>query len=128
VREIDEIVDGLTLTGRRDGLTFMPEMSQFVGRRFRVLESIPKVFEHDRWIEPRSPIYILDGLHCSGSRIGEPGPCDLACSLLWHEDWLLLEPPAASRGRTEGPARQAIGTGTHQPGAVADPDGGHPGR
>ena len=51
--------------------------------------------EHDRWVEPRRPIYVLEGLHCSGARIGETGPCDLACSLLWHEDWLLVEPAGA---------------------------------
>ena len=84
----------------------MPEMSKFVGRRFRVLESIPKVFEHDRWVEPRRPIYVLEGLHCSGARIGETGPCDLACSLLWHEDWLLLEPSPARRPGTGHPGGQ----------------------
>jgi len=92
VRVVDEIVAGLDLAGRRDGLMFMPEMAQYGGRRFPILEVIPKVYEHDRWVDTRRPVYLLEGLHCSGSLPGEPGPCDRACALLWHEDWLIVEP------------------------------------
>ena len=91
VREIEEIRAGLDLRGRRDGLTFMPEMARYAGKRFPIASKLTTVFEHDRWIEPRAPIYILGGLHCSGAVVGDKGPCDRACALMWHEDWLVVE-------------------------------------
>jgi hypothetical protein len=92
VRGVDEIVAGLDLDGRRDGLEFMPEMAQLAGRRFAIAEALRLVYEYDRWVETPRPFYILEGVHCSGSVPGEPGPCDRSCALLWHEDWLLLDP------------------------------------
>lgn len=92
VRGTDEIAATLDLGGRRDGLTFMREMAQYAGRRFPIVEAIPEVFEHGRWVGTRRPIYVLEGLHCGGIVPGEPGPCDRACALLWHEDWVMVEP------------------------------------
>jgi hypothetical protein len=92
VRDPGEILAGLDLRGRRDGLTFMPEMARYVGKRFPIASKLTTVFEHDRWIETRAAIYILGGLHCTGAAVGDKGPCDRACSLLWHEDWLVVEP------------------------------------
>ena len=92
VRDLDEILAGLDLHGRRDGLTFMPEMRAYVGKRFAIASKLTTVFENDRWIATRAPIYILDGLHCSGAVLGERGPCDRACALMWHEDWLHVDP------------------------------------
>jgi CelD/BcsL family acetyltransferase involved in cellulose biosynthesis len=91
VRGADEIIAGLDLRGRRDGLPFMPQMAGYAGQRFRVLERLRKVHEYDRWVDPRAPVYVLEGLHCGGVVPGEDGPCDRACTLLWHGDWLLLE-------------------------------------
>jgi hypothetical protein len=78
IRELDEIRAGLDLRGRRDGLTFMPEMAQYAGRRVAIANRITTVFEYDRWIETRAPIYILEGLHCTGAVVGDRGPCDRA--------------------------------------------------
>ena len=91
VREIDEIRAGLDLRGRRDGLTFMPEMERHAGKRFAIANRLTKVFEYDRWVETRAPIYILAGLQCTGEAVGSRGPCDRACSLMWHADWLIVE-------------------------------------
>jgi hypothetical protein len=91
VRSVEEIRAGLDLRGRRGGLTFMPEMAQHAGKRFAIARQLTKVFEYDRWIAPRAPIYILRGAHCSGAVVGDNGPCDRACALMWHEDWLILE-------------------------------------
>jgi GNAT acetyltransferase-like protein len=91
VRDLDEIYAGLDAFGRRDGLTFMPEMAQYAGKRFAVAQRLSTVFEYDRWIEMTRPIYILRGLHCTGAVLGSRGPCDRACAMLWHEDWLVLE-------------------------------------
>jgi hypothetical protein len=92
VRDLDEILAGLDLRGRRDGLTFMPEMKAYVGKRFAIANQLTTVFEYDRWIATRAAIYILDGLHCTGAVLGERGPCDRGCALMWHEDWLHVEP------------------------------------
>jgi CelD/BcsL family acetyltransferase involved in cellulose biosynthesis len=92
VRSVEEIRAGLDLRGRRDGLTFMPEMAQHAGKRFEIASQLTTVFEHDRWMATRGPIYILRGAQCSGAAVGDHGPCDRACALMWHEDWLILEP------------------------------------
>jgi CelD/BcsL family acetyltransferase involved in cellulose biosynthesis len=92
IRSLEEIQAGLDLRGRRDGLTFMPEMAQHAGKHHRIASKLTTVFEYDRWITTRGAIYILDGVHCSGAVVGDNGPCDRACSLMWHEDWLIVEP------------------------------------
>jgi len=92
VRDLDEILAGLDLHGRRDGLTFMPEMRAYVGKRFAIANQLTTVFEYDRWITTRAPIYILAGLHCTGAVVGDRGPCDRGCALMWHEDWLQVDP------------------------------------
>jgi hypothetical protein len=92
VRTFDEIAAGLDAFGRRDGVTFMPEMAAYAGRRLEIAGELGDVFEHDRWTPPRARIYILAGAQCSGAVTGDKGPCDRACALMWHEDWLLLEP------------------------------------
>lgn len=95
VRTLDEILGGLDLGGRRDGVAFMPEMAAFVGKRLAIVERVPAVFELDRWTAPRARIYLLEGTSCSGAVVDEEAPCDRACALLWHEDWLLLEDDGA---------------------------------
>lgn len=92
VRSFEEIREGLDLQGRRDGLTFMPEMAELAGKRFAVVNKLTQVFELDRWVETRAPIYLLEDVHCHGTVTGKRGPCDRACSMLWHADWLVLEP------------------------------------
>ena len=93
VRDADEIRAGLDVFGRRDGVTFLPEMAAYAGRRARIVEQLTRVFEHDRWVEPRAPVYLLEGLACSGTDLGDAGPCDRACALTWHRDWLMIEAP-----------------------------------
>ena len=89
VRSLEEIRGGLDLRGRRHGLTFMPEMAQYAGKRFPIANRITQVFEYDRWIDTVRPIYILRGLQCTGAVLGDKGPCHRACSLLWSADWLI---------------------------------------
>ncbi len=94
VRSVHDIVAGLDAFGRRDGLTFMPEMAAHAGKRVTIASRLGDVFELDRWIAPAAPIYILAGLHCTGSLTGTKGPCDRGCALMWHSDWLIIEPEA----------------------------------
>ncbi|HEY5957539.1 MAG TPA: hypothetical protein VIV60_13325 [Polyangiaceae bacterium] len=90
VRPLDEILRGLDLLHQRNGVVFMPEMARYAGLTAPILGQLPQVFEYGRWVEPRSPVYILGGLHCTGAVFGCVGPCDRACHLLWHADWLVL--------------------------------------
>lgn len=91
IRPLQEIHDRLDWLGQRQGLMFMPEMARHAGTRARILQPLARVFEYDHWREPPNPIYILDGLHCTGGILGSRGPCDRACRLLWHADWLELD-------------------------------------
>jgi CelD/BcsL family acetyltransferase involved in cellulose biosynthesis len=92
VRDIDEIYAGLDPFGRRDGITFMPEMAALAGRRLPIAGTLDRVFECDAWVSPRAAIYMLEGVHCTGAVCGEER-CDRACTLMWHEDWLVIESP-----------------------------------
>lgn len=91
VRAADEIAAGLDLHGRRDGLTFHPQMAALAGRRFPVATALTRVFEYDAWVDTPHPVYILVGARCDGTVLGRRGPCHRGCALLWHEDWLVLE-------------------------------------
>ncbi|MEO6777190.1 MAG: GNAT family N-acetyltransferase [Kofleriaceae bacterium] len=92
VRDLAEIYAGLDAFGRRDGLTFMPEMSAYAGQRFAIANELGQVFECDHWTSPTQAVWILEGLHCTGAVLGKKGPCDRACALLWHADWLMIGP------------------------------------
>jgi hypothetical protein len=91
VRSLEQILGRLDLLGQREGLLFMPEMGRYAGIQAPILQQLPRVLEYGRWVEPRGAIYILDGLHCTGAILGSDGPCDRACRLLWHTDWLDLD-------------------------------------
>jgi len=91
IRSLEQIPSRLDRLGQREGLTFMPEMARHAGTHARVLRQLSRVFEYNCWREPPHPIYILEGLHCTGAILGSDGPCDRACRLLWHADWIELD-------------------------------------
>jgi CelD/BcsL family acetyltransferase involved in cellulose biosynthesis len=91
VRPLAEIRATLDDDGKTDGVTFMDEMGRFAGKRLPVVRRLPRVFELDRWTPTRGPVYLLEGAFCKGAAMGDDGPCDRACALLWHGDWLELE-------------------------------------
>jgi hypothetical protein len=93
VRSLDEIKRTLDARGRRDHLTFMPEMSLFCGQRLHVTRRLEWFYEDDNFLPAPRPLYVLEGLRCSGRSIGASMPCDRACGLLWHADWVKLEGP-----------------------------------
>ncbi len=93
VRDLAAIHASLDAFGRRDGLTFLPEMAAYAGQRFAIANELDQVFECDHWTRPPQPVCILAGLHCTGTVLGARGPCDRACALLWHRDWLMIDPP-----------------------------------
>jgi hypothetical protein len=93
VRPLDEIRGTLSADGRRDGLSFLSEMRRFAGVRLPILRRLRQVFECDDWVPPRAAIYELDGAICTGRGLDRDYPCDRACTLLWHADWLTFDPP-----------------------------------
>ncbi len=92
IRSMADIEKTLDLLGRREHLTFMPEMSQHAGKRLRVVHEVSRVLEYDRSLETSRPVYLLDGLRCTGAILGKDGPCDRDCLLLWSADWLEMTP------------------------------------
>jgi CelD/BcsL family acetyltransferase involved in cellulose biosynthesis len=87
VRSEAEIRETLDRRGRHDGVMFTPDIAAFAGKRLPIKGRLETVFEHEQWLSPKAPVFILDGAHCSGSCFGEEGPCHRACALLWHADW-----------------------------------------
>jgi hypothetical protein len=91
IRAPEAIAETLNLLGLRDGLMFMPQMARHAGQRVRVLHEVSRVYEYDRSLRTTRPFYILEDLRCSGAAQGDDGPCDRACWMIWHEDWLELD-------------------------------------
>jgi hypothetical protein len=91
VRSAGEIKQTLDSNGSYRGLMFMPEMYKHCGLRYPVLRKIGRVWGPGIYMSAAEPVYLLEGLHCTGAVLAEDGPCDRGCRLLWHEDWLELE-------------------------------------
>lgn len=91
VRSVEAIRRTLGPDHSCGGLLFMPEMYRYAGQRFPVRRKIERVLQGGRYQAVREPLYILEGLHCDGEILGEDGPCQRACRLLWHGEWLELD-------------------------------------
>jgi len=102
VRSEQELKTSLNCLGRHDGLLLMPEMLQFADQSFKVHRKIETVFEHGHSMPSSREVYLLDGLFCSGSILGEDGPCDRGCRLLWHRDWLEFNSLAENEFNNQG--------------------------
>jgi hypothetical protein len=96
VRTRAEIESTLDATGRLDGLAFMAEMASYAGRRLRLVRRIKLTREFGQWVHVPKPVFVLEGLHCSGQVLGAEGPCHRGCPLLWHARWLNLEAGAGT--------------------------------
>jgi hypothetical protein len=92
VRSPAEIMATLDEGAATEGMPFMPEMLQFVGRRFTVSRSVEKICDTAGKVpgEPsvsrrmRRTVYLED-LRCDGS---SHGGCQAGCRLYWKEEWL----------------------------------------
>ena len=86
VRSETEIV--ATLDGAKyKGLSFMPEMLKFCGKKFKVLKRVEKYIVEGtvgKRVRMKNTV-ILDGAFCDGSW---HGGCDRTCFALWREKWL----------------------------------------
>jgi hypothetical protein len=88
VRSGAEILATLDGTGALDGVPFMPEMLQYVGRRFIVSKRAEKICD---MIGPGGSrrmrdAVMLEDLRCDGSA---HGGCEARCRIYWKEAWLV---------------------------------------
>ncbi|MBI1424795.1 MAG: hypothetical protein GC149_15220 [Gammaproteobacteria bacterium] len=93
VRAQQEILATLDDEGKLDGLPFMPEMSPYCGRSFRV-SSIPTMTcVEGVGFRGLKDIIFLENLRCSGD--AHDG-CQRDCLLFWREAWLSDHPVSQS--------------------------------
>ncbi|HEX3462425.1 MAG TPA: hypothetical protein VHS78_00045 [Candidatus Elarobacter sp.] len=91
VRPLAEIRATLDARGARDGIAFCAAMERYAGQRFPVHKRV-QATAVTWWRRPGAEWYILDGLRCRGESLTTEGPCHRGCGLLWHRDWLELDP------------------------------------
>ena len=99
VRPAAEILASLDTEGALNALPFMPEMLQYVGRRFTVSKRVEKICDTVAGTgsrRMRDSVYLED-LRCDGSA---HGGCQAGCRIYWKEAWL-KRVDAAADGRTD---------------------------
>jgi hypothetical protein len=87
VRPAAEILATLDENGAYDDMPFMPEMLQYVGRRFTVSNRVEKICDTIAATGSRrmhDTVYLED-LRCDGSG---HGGCQAGCRIYWKEAWL----------------------------------------
>lgn len=85
VKSMEEILLTLDSLGRCQGLVFMPAMSEYCGRRARVLKRVDRIIlEHTGEARTLKHTVLLDDAICSGA--GQR--CDRGCFYFWREAWL----------------------------------------
>jgi hypothetical protein len=82
VRGIEEIMETLDNTGCCERLPFMPEMQQYCGNAYKVLQRAEKTCVLDNPVRKLENMVVLEGLRCDGS---SHDGCQLACMLFWKE-------------------------------------------
>jgi hypothetical protein len=106
VRPHAEILATLDKDGTLDGMPFMPEQLEHVGRRFTVSRRVEKICDTIAATgsrRMRNTVYLED-LRCNGSG---HGGCQAGCRIYWKESWLRRvdggsdSKPAADEGRPE---------------------------
>ncbi|HXT62949.1 MAG TPA: hypothetical protein VN696_07935 [Pyrinomonadaceae bacterium] len=85
VRSLNEILATLDDNGTLERLPFMPEMSAYAGRRFRVSSRAFKTCVDDSEMRSIDNTVFLDNVRCDGQSHGD---CDKACLIFWKEAWL----------------------------------------
>jgi hypothetical protein len=95
VRSLAEILGTLDSGGSLDGLPFMPEMLEFCGKRFRVLNRVVQATVDDAFLSNHEESFVrefrnndvvtLTGVRCLG--VDHDG-CQRGCALFWKEAWL----------------------------------------
>jgi hypothetical protein len=103
VRPPPEILATLDEQGALDGVPFMPEMLQHVGRRFTVSRRVEKICDTIAMTGSRrvhDTVYLED-LRCNGSG---HGGCQAGCRIYWKEAWLRRIDGDAVKANNDGAA------------------------
>src|SRR5882762_6251854 len=86
VRSKEEILKTLDKQGQLEGLSFMPQMFQYCGKRFQVFKRAHKTCDTVFPIRGRK---MADAVHletrCDGAAYGG---CQAGCLIFWKEAWL----------------------------------------
>lgn len=88
VRSLVEILSTLDSDGCLDALPFMPEMTKYCGKEFRVYKKLLKAcntIDKSMEMRPVANTVLLEGIRCDGSA---HGGCESACLIMWKEAWL----------------------------------------
>jgi len=95
VRSPEEIIKTLNADGTLDSLPFMPEMIEFCGKRFTVLNRVVQSTIDSAFLTHHTESFVrefhnndvvtLRGVRCPGQ---DHDACQRACAIFWKEAWL----------------------------------------
>jgi len=95
VRAAQEIFQTLDSRGTLDGLPFMPEMLEFCGKTFRILNRVVQATVDGAFLGHHTESFVrefknndvvtLSGVRCPG---GDHDGCQRGCAVFWKEAWL----------------------------------------
>jgi hypothetical protein len=92
VRSAEEILSTLDERGALNGIPFMPEMIEFVGKQYRVRRRVEHFScdaerSEDSTVRafPEEDVVVLENVRCSGAA---HGGCKRNCTIFWKEAWL----------------------------------------
>lgn len=114
VRTAAEILATLDENGTLDGMTFMPEMLPYCGKRFPVQARADSTCDTVRASGMRrmERTVHLAGLRCDGAA---HGGCQAGCLLFWKEAWLRRAPAGASQSSASRAAQNGAGAAARDP-------------
>lgn len=85
VKSEGEILQTLDSEGKLNGLTYIPAMAEFCGKRFKVFKRMETMYQEESGkVRRLKHTVLLDGVHCDGMLMR----CDRACFFFWREAWL----------------------------------------
>lgn len=85
VKSRGEILQTLNAEGRLNGLAYIPAMSEFSGRRFKVFKRMETMYQEESGkVRRLRNTVLLDSVHCDGLLMR----CDRGCFFYWREAWL----------------------------------------
>ena len=85
VKSEEEILKTLDEEGKLNGLTYIPAMREFCGKRFKVFKRMETMYQEESGkVRRLKHTVLLDGVHCDGMLMR----CDRACFFFWREGWL----------------------------------------
>jgi hypothetical protein len=101
VRSAQEILRTLDTDASTEAMPFMPEMLQFVGKRFTVSRRVEKTCDtagNTATSRRMERTVYLDDLRCDGSA---HGGCQAGCRIYWKEEWLRPVGEGSSVGESD---------------------------